>query len=94
MMYRVRGAILIGIFLTSIICWPRPTAVTYFPHTASGDQKFDFFKKVVTFHGLQHVGNAIDVSHSTCPVHLSLTASLVQLYQWPRLVRLGDIPLC
>ena len=62
MMYRVRGAILIGIFLVSIISWPRPTSVTYFPHTDAGDQLFDYFKKVVTFHKLQHVGNAIDVS--------------------------------
>ena len=62
MLYRIKGAILIGIFLTSIISWPRPTAVTYFPHTASGDAAFDFFKKVVTFHPLTRTGNAIDVS--------------------------------
>ncbi|KAJ7647513.1 xanthine/uracil permease [Roridomyces roridus] len=57
MLYRVRGAILIGIFLTSIVSWPRPTAVTYFPHTTAGDALFDFFKKVVTFHPLGKVGN-------------------------------------
>ncbi|KAJ7245431.1 permease family-domain-containing protein [Mycena rebaudengoi] len=62
MIYRVRGAILIGIFFTSIVSWPRPTAVTYFPHTAAGDVLFDYFKQVVTFHRLQRVGNAIDVS--------------------------------
>ncbi|KAK7681739.1 hypothetical protein QCA50_015086 [Cerrena zonata] len=62
MLYRVKGAILIGIFLTSIISWPRPTAVTYFPHTDSGDAAFDFFKKVVTFHPLSRVGNVIDYS--------------------------------
>ncbi|KAK0200353.1 permease family-domain-containing protein [Desarmillaria ectypa] len=63
MMYRIRGAILIGIFLVSIISWPRPTAVTYFPHTDSGDQLFDYFKKVVTFHRLEKIGNAIDVTN-------------------------------
>jgi len=62
MMYRVRGAILLGILLTSIVSWPRPTAVTYFPHTPTGDALFDYFKKVVTFHKLEKVGNAIDVS--------------------------------
>lgn len=62
MIYRVRGAILIGIFLTSIISWPRPTAVTYFPHTEAGDALFDYFKQVVTFHKLTHIGNALDVS--------------------------------
>lgn len=62
MLYRVRGAILIGIFLTSVVSWPRPTAVTYFPHTDAGDALFDYFKQVVTFHRLQKVGNVIDVS--------------------------------
>ncbi|KAF2002004.1 xanthine/uracil permease family protein-like protein [Amniculicola lignicola CBS 123094] len=50
MMYRVKGAIIIGILLVSIISWPRPTPVTYFPHTPLGDSAFNFFKKVVTFH--------------------------------------------
>ncbi|KAJ8091827.1 hypothetical protein PM082_021063 [Marasmius tenuissimus] len=62
MLYRVRGALLIGIFLVSIISWPRPTAVTYFPHTEEGDALFDYFKKVVTFHTLDKVGNAINYS--------------------------------
>ena len=61
MMYRVRGAILIGIFLTSAISWPRPTPVTYFPHTLPGDAAFDFFKQVVAFHPLKRIGNALDV---------------------------------
>ncbi|KAI2791190.1 putative xanthine/uracil permease [Penicillium oxalicum] len=50
MMYRVKGAIIMGILLVSIISWPRSTPVTYFPHTVLGDSMFDFFKKVVTFH--------------------------------------------
>jgi len=50
MMYRVKGAIIAGILLVSIISWPRPTAVTYFPYTDIGDDMFNFFKKVVTFH--------------------------------------------
>ncbi|PYH88015.1 nucleoside transporter [Aspergillus ellipticus CBS 707.79] len=50
MLYRVKGAVIIGILLVSIISWPRPTPVTYFPHTELGDSMFDFFKKVVTFH--------------------------------------------
>ncbi len=62
MMYRVRGAILLGIILTSIISWPRPTPVTYFPYTAAGDELFNYFKQVVTFRKLRKVVNAIDVS--------------------------------
>jgi AGZA family xanthine/uracil permease-like MFS transporter len=67
MLYRVRGAILIGIFLTAIVSWPRPTAVTFFPHTPAGDALFDYFKQVVTFHRIQKVGNVIDVSQN-CPL--------------------------
>lgn len=54
-MYKVKGAIIMGILLVSIISWPRSTSVTYFPHTALGDDSFDFFKKVVTFHPIKRV---------------------------------------
>ncbi|KAI1212849.1 permease family-domain-containing protein [Annulohypoxylon truncatum] len=50
MMYRVKGAIIAGILLVSIISWPRGTSVTYFPYTAVGDDEFNFFKQVVDFH--------------------------------------------
>ncbi|EON66846.1 hypothetical protein W97_06248 [Coniosporium apollinis CBS 100218] len=53
MMYRVKGAIIMGILLVSIISWPRGTPVTYFPDTELGDSMFDFFKNVVTFHPIQ-----------------------------------------
>lgn len=62
MLYRIRGSILVGIFLVAIISWPRNTAVTYFPHTDSGDDLFAFFKQVVAFRPLRKVGLAIDVS--------------------------------
>ena len=55
MMYRVKGAIIAGILLVSIISWPRPTPVTYFPYTDLGDDMFNFFKKVVTFHPIQRI---------------------------------------
>lgn len=55
MLYRVKGAIIAGILLVSIISWPRPTPVTYFPYTALGDDMFDFFKQVVTFHPIQRI---------------------------------------
>lgn len=54
MMYRVKGAVIIGILLVSIISWPRTTPVTYFPYTDVGTSMFDFFKKVVTFHPIKH----------------------------------------
>lgn len=55
MIYRVKGAIIAGILLVSIISWPRPTPVTYFPHTELGDDMFNFFKQVVTFHPIQRI---------------------------------------
>lgn len=54
MMYRVKGAVIAGILLVSIISWPRTTPVTYFPYTDIGTSNFDFFKKVVTFHPIKH----------------------------------------
>lgn len=58
MMYRVKGAILFGIILVSIISWPRTTDITYFPYTATGDDSFNFFKQVVTFH---EIGKTLNV---------------------------------
>jgi AGZA family xanthine/uracil permease-like MFS transporter len=58
MMYRVKGAIIAGILLVSIISWPRSTSVTYFPHTELGDPKFDFFKQVVAFRPIKNILNA------------------------------------
>lgn len=57
MLYRVKGAIIAGILLVSVISWPRTTPVTYFPYTDVGNRNFDFFKKVVDFHPIQHVLN-------------------------------------
>ncbi|KAJ7675446.1 permease family-domain-containing protein [Mycena rosella] len=76
MLYRVRGAILIGIFLTSIVSWPRPTAVTYFPHTDAGDALFDYFKQVVNFHQLSRVGNAIEYHYGNGRVWYALVTFL------------------
>lgn len=55
MMYRIKGAIIAGILLVSIISWPRGTSVTYFPYTETGDSAFDFFKQVVAFHPIKHI---------------------------------------
>ncbi|KAJ6442293.1 nucleoside transporter [Purpureocillium lavendulum] len=56
-MYRVKGAIIIGIILVSVISWPRNTPVTYFPYTDVGNSSFDFFKQVVSFHKIQNILN-------------------------------------
>lgn len=55
LMFRVKGAFIFGILLTSIVSWPRNTSVTAFPHTALGDANFAFFRQVVTFHSIKHI---------------------------------------
>jgi len=76
MLYRIKGSILIGIVLVSVISWPRPTPITYFPHTVAGDALFDYFKKVVTFHPLTKVGNAIDYHYGNARVWYALVTFL------------------
>lgn len=57
MMYRIKGAIIFGIILVSVISWPRTTPVTYFPYTPVGDDAFDFFRRVVDFHRIEKILN-------------------------------------
>jgi AGZA family xanthine/uracil permease-like MFS transporter len=76
MMYRVRGAFMIGILLVSIISWVRSTPVTLFPHTPVGDANFDFFKKVVSFRPINYIGNALDYHYGKSKVWLALITIL------------------
>src|SRR5579872_144325 len=95
MMYRVRGAILIGIFLVSIIIWPRSTSVTLFPHTDAGDSAFNFFKEVVAFTPLKKVGNVINVSDHQMPESFHLTALVVWcVWKGEGVVRSDNHALC
>ncbi|KAI9857602.1 MAG: hypothetical protein M1813_008194 [Trichoglossum hirsutum] len=72
MMYRVRSAIIIGIAVVSVLSWPRTTPFTYFPYTDEGASRFDFFKKVVAFHPIQHILNAQDWNVSRAGSQFSL----------------------
>ena len=56
-LYRVRGAVVIGILLVSLVSWPRGTPVTYFPYTDVGDDAFAFFRQVVSFRGIRDILN-------------------------------------
>ncbi|KAG8756926.1 hypothetical protein FRC12_010433 [Ceratobasidium sp. 428] len=76
LLYRVRGAIIIGIMLVSIISWPRTTNVTLFPHNPVGDANFDFFKQVVAFHKLEKIGNALDYNYAKGHVWIALITFL------------------
>ncbi|OCT53885.1 putative xanthine/uracil permease [Cladophialophora carrionii] len=59
-MYKVKSAMIVGIAVVSIMSWPRSTSFTYFPDTPEGNDRFDFFKKVVHFHPIQHTLAAQD----------------------------------
>jgi hypothetical protein len=69
---------LIGIFLVSIISWPRSTSVTLFPYTSTGDSAFNFFKEIVAFTPLKKVGNVINVSEHPASGGSYLTTLVVQ----------------
>ena len=62
--YRVKGAIIAGIALVAIISWPRTTPVTFFPYTPAGDDAFNFFKQVVTFHPITKTLNKLNFNLS------------------------------
>ena len=45
--YKRNYGIIVGIFFVTIISWFRNTAVTYFPDTPQGDERFEYFSQVV-----------------------------------------------
>ncbi|KAF8309293.1 xanthine/uracil permease, partial [Clavulina sp. PMI_390] len=76
MMYRVRGAIIIGIFLVSVCSWPRNSPVTVFPDTTAGNSSYDYFKQVVGFYPLRKVGAAVDFNYKNPRVWQALVTFL------------------
>ncbi len=50
----------------------RTTSFTYFPYTADGNDRFNFFKKVVDFRPIEHTRNAIDWSIMKAPEQFAL----------------------
>ncbi|KAM5349761.1 hypothetical protein ACJ41O_006266 [Fusarium nematophilum] len=55
MLYRIKGAVIIGVLLVSIVSWPRGTPVSYFGDDEISDDRFDFFKRVVAFHPIEKI---------------------------------------
>lgn len=58
LIYKVRGAFFWPILLVAIASWPRSGSVTEFPHDngGTGDQGWQFFKQVATWHSFTHLG--------------------------------------
>lgn len=55
MIYRVKGAVIAGILLVSIISWPRGTEVSFFGDDELSEDRWDFFRRVVTFRPIENV---------------------------------------
>ncbi|KAI3896262.1 hypothetical protein MKX03_032760 [Papaver bracteatum] len=51
-----------GIVFVTLVSWIRGTTVTFFPDTQIGDTKYDYFKRVVDFQGIQTTAGAISFS--------------------------------
>lgn len=60
--YKVRSSFMISIGLVTILSWIRGTGVTYFPDTAIGNNRFDYFQKVVSVEGLDLIFAKYDFS--------------------------------
>ncbi|KAI9312962.1 permease family-domain-containing protein [Dichotomocladium elegans] len=75
-MYRVRGAILLGIIFVSITSWPRVSQVTYFPYTTMGQAGFDYFKQVVTLHNIDSVVGKFSFDLSSREIWIALITFL------------------
>ncbi|PHH60740.1 hypothetical protein CDD81_1278 [Ophiocordyceps australis] len=99
-MYRVSGAVIMGIVLVSVVSWPRGTPVTLFPYTPLGDDGFAFFKKVVSLHPIQSILNVLQwrVAHHAGQFGLALVTFLYvdildctgTLYSMARFAKLVD----
>ncbi|UZJ54601.1 hypothetical protein CBS101457_003921 [Exobasidium rhododendri] len=78
LMYQVRGAFFWPILLVAIASWPRSSGVTLFPHDgATGDQGWDFFKQVATWHSFSQLGPSnIDWNYGNGHVWLALISFL------------------
>ncbi|KAF9203986.1 hypothetical protein BGZ49_005809 [Haplosporangium sp. Z 27] len=76
LLFRVKGAVLIGIVIISVLSWFRTTTFTYFPYTEAGDASFDYFKKVVTFHPIKHTLGKMDFQLNSGEIWIALITFL------------------
>ncbi|KAI2488896.1 Permease family [Fragilaria crotonensis] len=53
--YKHRAAFVVGIGFVTFISWFRGTAITYFPYTEAGDNRFAYFKQVVAIEPINQI---------------------------------------
>ncbi|KAG6589401.1 Adenine/guanine permease AZG2, partial [Cucurbita argyrosperma subsp. sororia] len=59
LMKGLKGSMIYGIVFVTVVSWFRGTAVTYFPHSPLGDERYNYFKKVVDFHKIQSTAGVV-----------------------------------
>ena len=73
LMKELKGSMIYGIVFVTLVSWFRGTAVTYFPHSPLGDEKFNYFKKVVDFHQIQTTAGVLSFNgFNRTPVWVAL----------------------
>mmetsp|Transcript_1059 Transcript_1059/g.1155 ORF Transcript_1059/g.1155 Transcript_1059/m.1155 type:complete len:531 (+) Transcript_1059:60-1652(+) len=63
--YKFRSAFIIGIGFVTVVSWFRGTAVTYFPYTDIGNDRFEYFKKVVSVESMSSITAKWDFSEAS-----------------------------
>ncbi|GJJ77166.1 adenine/guanine/hypoxanthine permease [Entomortierella parvispora] len=76
LLFRVKGAVLVGILTISILSWIRGTSFTYFVDNPTGNSNYDYFKKVVTFHPIQHTLGKMDFQLDSGEIWVALITFL------------------
>lgn len=59
LVYNVKGAMIYGIVFVTAISWFRHTQVTYFDDSTTGNEAYDYFKKVVDVHKITGTAGAL-----------------------------------
>ncbi|CAG8462305.1 7611_t:CDS:2 [Acaulospora morrowiae] len=76
LLYRVKGSVLWGILFVSVVSWFRNSEVTYFPETTQGNSRYDFFRKVVSFHPIEKTLGAMHFDYDNRDVWVALITFL------------------
>ncbi|KAF6165371.1 hypothetical protein GIB67_018815 [Kingdonia uniflora] len=59
----IKGSMKYGIIFVTFVSWFRGTSVTVFPNTPIGEQKFNYFKKIVDFQKIKTTAGVISFSN-------------------------------
>ncbi|KAJ1981508.1 hypothetical protein H4R35_000674 [Dimargaris xerosporica] len=74
--FRVKGAILIGVLFVAVLSWIRTTPFTYFPYDAEGTRAFEYFKQVATFHPIEHILGQLNFDFTSGEIWVALITFL------------------